>query len=50
MSDYLVTSRNYRKIKTMAQKARELGIDPTRRGWIARLKAARQEPKKAVMV
>ena len=44
-SELILSSTDYRQTKTLAQEARERGIDPTRQGWMARLLTARQKEK-----
>lgn len=50
MNEAIVSSRDYRQTKTLADEARERGIDPTKQGWMNRLLIARQKEKKAVRV
>lgn len=41
---------DYKQTKSLAQEARERGIDPTKQGWMSRLMIARQKEKEAVKV
>jgi len=43
--ELILSSEDYKQTKTLAQEARERGIDPTKQGWMARVLTARQKEK-----
>lgn len=44
-AELIVSSAEYKQTKSLAQEARDRGIDPTRQGWMARVLTARQKEK-----